>query len=275
MPRRPRDPGTPQSPAEYFGAELRAYREAAGMTRPQLAEKLGYTGQWIGQIELATSVPSETFAEDLDTFFSTNGAFHRLWGWIKDIGKLQILPPGFPEFVEREAKASVIYTFAAMVAHGLFQTPEYAREVLKEGRTPEEIEQLVATRLERQAILERDDPPQLVAVLDEYAVRRPIGDPAIMREQVQHLIELAQRPNIAMQIVPSSKGSYAGLMGAFTILKFDEEPDVVYLEGHVDGQLIERTSTVRGYALGFDRIRGAAIPTDESLQLLHAILESL
>jgi transcriptional regulator with XRE-family HTH domain len=275
MPRRARDPGTPQSPAEYFGAELRAYREAAGLSRPQLAEKLGCTGQWIGQIELATSVPSEAFAEDLDTFFSTNGTFHRLWEWIKDSGRLQMLPPGFPDFVVREAKASLMYIFYAMVLPGLFQTPAYAYEVLRAGRTPEEIEQLVATRMERQVVLDGNDPPSLVVVLDEGAIRRPVGDAEIMREQIRHLIELAQRPRITLHIVPGSTGAYAGVMGAFTILGFDEGPDVAYVEGHVGGQLIDHGATVRGYSLRFDLIRGAAISADESLALLHAVLESL
>jgi transcriptional regulator with XRE-family HTH domain len=275
MPRRPRDPGTPQSPAEYFGAELRAYRQAAGLSRPQLAEKLGCTGQWVGQIELATSVPSEAFAEDLDTYFATNGTFHRLWEWMKESGKLQILPPGFPEFLEREAKASVMYIFGAMVLHGLFQVSAYAYEVLKAGRTPEEIEQLVATRMERQVILDGEDPPSMVVVLDEGVIRRPVGDAEIMREQIRHLIELAQRPRITLHIVPSSKGAYAGVMGAFTILGFDEGSNTVYVEGHVGGQLVDHTATVRAYSLRFDLIRGAAISADESLTLLRAVLENL
>jgi transcriptional regulator with XRE-family HTH domain len=275
MPRRARDPGTPQSPAEYFGAELRAYREAAGLSRPQLAEKLGCTGQWIGQIELATSVPSEAFAEDLDTFFATNGTFHRLWEWIKDSGRLQMLPPGFPDFVVREATASVMYIFYAMVMPGLFQTSAYAYEVLRAGRTPEEIEPLVATRMERQAVLDGGDPPSLVVVLDEGAIRRPVGGAEVMREQIRHLIELARRPRITLHIVPGSTGAYAGLPGAFTILGFDDGSDVAYVEGHVGGQLIDHRAAVRGYSLRFDLIRGAAISADESLASLHAILEGL
>lgn len=106
MPRRPRELGTPQSPADYFGAELRAYREAAGLSRPQLSEELGYTAQWIGQIEQRKSTPSEEFAKDCDTFFTTNGAFHRLWEWLRLTGQLQLLPPGFPDFVERGPRRS-------------------------------------------------------------------------------------------------------------------------------------------------------------------------
>lgn len=274
MPRRPRDPGVPASPAEYFGCELRAYREAAALSRPQLAELLGYTPQWIGQLESGKSAPSEDFAGDCDTYFQTNGTFRRIWGWIQDIGRLQVLPPGFPDFLQHEARASVMHIFENMVVTGLFQTPEYAYEVLKAGRAPNEVEQLVATRIQRQELLRSDAPPHIVAVFDEGAIRRPIGDLEIMSDQVRLLAELAELPHVTMQIVPSRRGAYAGLPGAFTSFAFADEPDVVFVEGHVSGQLIERADTVREYALRFDLIRAAAMSDDDSLKLLRSILES-
>ncbi|GAA2156686.1 helix-turn-helix domain-containing protein [Actinomadura napierensis] len=275
MPRRPRDLGIPKNPVEYFAAELRACRDAADLGRPQLAARLGYSPQRIGQIESGTSAPSENFAKDCDTFFETKGSFQRIWEWIQDLGQLQVLPPGFAEFLQREAAARAIYMFEAMVVTGLFQTRDYAYEQLKAGRHPEEIEELVATRLARQSILEGQDACHVVVVFDEYALRRPIGGPEVMRGQIQHLIDLADLLNITLQIVPSSKGAYAGLPGAFTILSLDEETDAAYVEGHVGGQLIERKDVVRAYAHRLDLIRGAALSTDESLMLLHEILEAL
>ncbi|MFD0684741.1 helix-turn-helix domain-containing protein [Actinomadura fibrosa] len=273
MPRRPRDPGVPTSPTEYFGTELRAYREAAGMSRPQLADKLGYTPQWIGQLEAGKSSPSEEFAKDCDTFFTTNGTFHRIWEWIRDVDRLQVLPPGFPDFIAREAEATVMHVFETMVITGLFQTRQYAYEVLKTGRAPEEVDKLVATRMERQGIMAREVPPHVVAIFDEGAVRRPIGAPEVMREQVRHLIELAALPNVTMQIVPFETGSYAGLPGAFTVMGFERDPDVVHVGGYLGTQLFEHPDVVRTYALQFDLIRGAAMSVDHSLALLHAILE--
>ncbi|MFG2003687.1 Scr1 family TA system antitoxin-like transcriptional regulator [Spirillospora sp. NPDC048911] len=275
MPRRPRDPGVPQSPTEYFGTELRAYREAAGLSRPQLAEQLGYTPQWIGQVEAGKSTPSEDFAKDCDTFFQTNGTFHRIWTWIQLLGRLQLLPPGFPDFLEHEAEATVMHIFETMVITGLFQTRTYAYQVLKAGRTSEVVEQLVTTRMERQELLEGEAPPHIVAVFDEGAVRRPVGDRGVMREQIQRLIELAERPNITLQIVPADRGAYAGLPGAFTIMGFDCDPEVVHVGGHMGAQLIEHTDGVRGYALRFDLIRGAAMSADDTLKLLRSILESI
>ncbi|TDD40537.1 helix-turn-helix domain-containing protein [Actinomadura sp. KC06] len=274
MPRRPRDPGVPYSPIEYFGAELRARREMSNLSRPQLAARLGYSPQRIGQIESGGSAPSEVFAQDCDAFFNANGTFHRIWKWIQDVDKLQVLPPGFPDFIERERKADGMYIFEASMITGLFQTPEYAYEVLKTGRAKEEVEQLVATRLERQEILQRDDAPRLVVVLDEAALRRPFGGSEVMGRQIEHLIEVAQLPNVTLQLVALSRGAYAGVMGAFTIFEFNEEQAVAYVEGHLGGQMIDHVSAVRGFAVRFDLIRGAAMSDDDSLRLLRAMLES-
>jgi transcriptional regulator with XRE-family HTH domain len=275
MPRRPRDPGVPSSPVEYFGTELRAFRETAGLSRPQLAEKLGYTPQWIGQVESGKNGPSEEFAKDCDTYFKTNGTFYRIWEWIRDFGRLAVLPPGFPDFIVHEREAEVIHIFETMVITGLFQTPEYAHEVLKLGKTCEAAEQLVSARMERQEILDREDAPHVFAIFDEGAIRRPIGNSEVMKRQLQHLIDLAELPNVTIQIVPTAKGAYPGLPGAFTILAFQDAPDAVRVEGHVGGQLVDHPVVVRKYGVRFDLIRASAMSAEDSLGLLRTILESL
>ncbi|WP_235037347.1 helix-turn-helix transcriptional regulator [Actinomadura sp. K4S16] len=275
MPRRPRDPGVPSSPVEYFGTELRAFREAAGLSRPQLAEKLGYTPQWIGQVESGKNGPSEEFAKDCDTYFKTNGTFYRIWEWTRDSGRLAVLPPGFPDFIVREREAEVIHIFETMVITGLFQTPEYAHEVLKLGKTSEAAEQLVSARMERQEILDQEDAPHVFAIFDEGAIRRPIGNSEVMKRQLQHLIELAELPNVTIQIVPTAKGAYPGLPGAFTILAFQDAPDAVRVEGHVGSQLVDHPMVVRKYGVRFDLIRASAMSAEDSLGLLQTILESL
>lgn len=275
MSRRPRDPGVPSSPAEYFGVELRTKRELSNLSRPQFAERLGYSPQRIGQIESGGSPPSEDFAKDCDVFFKTDGSFHRIWKWIQDFGRLAVLPPGFPDFIEREREATGMYIFETMVVTGLFQTPEYAYEVLKEGRAPNHVEQLVATRMERQAILQREDPPYVVAIFDEGVLRRPIGNSEVMKAQIQHLIGLAQMHNVTLQVVPLSRGAYAGLPGNFTVMRFASDPYIVHIGGYEGAQLIDHVDPVRKYGIQFDLIRGAAMSADESLDLLRAILESL
>jgi transcriptional regulator with XRE-family HTH domain len=134
-----------------FAAELEAWR--GSMPKTELAEVLGYTPQLISQLEAAKNIPSQRFAEDLDTYFKTNGLFARLAKLVNETRHLAILPPGFPEFVAREAEATRMYVFEPSMIKGIFQTREYAYEVIKAGRGPEEIEQLVTKRLERQEVL--------------------------------------------------------------------------------------------------------------------------
>lgn len=258
-----------------FAGELMAWRMKAGMSKIELAERLGYSPQLIGQVEGAKNLPSKQLAEDLDTFFETNGLFLRLWKLINDTRRLAVLPRGFPEFVAREAEASTMHVFEPGIITGIFQTPEYAYEVLKAGREREKAEQLAAKRVERQQILARERPPRIVAVFDEMILRRILGGRSVMKGQIEHLIGLADRHNITLQMVPESVGSYAGLMGAFTILGFDDGPDLVYTEGHIGGQFITDAAIVREYALRYDLIRGAAMSADQTLKLLRTTLENL
>jgi hypothetical protein len=256
-----------------FAAELEAWR--GSMAKTELAEVLGYTPQLLGQLEAAKNIPSKRFAEDLDTYFKTNGLFTRLWKLIYETRHLSILPRGFPEFIAREAEASVMYIFEPCVITGIFQTREYAYEVMKAGRDHEEAEQLVAKRMDRQQILDRRPPPRMVAIFDEMAVRRVLGGGEVMRGQLDHLVDLAGRHNVTLQIVPESVGSYTAHMGAFTILGFSDGPDLVYTESHIGGQFIADGESVREYTLSYDLIRGAAMSTDESLKSLRTKLESI
>lgn len=258
-----------------YGSVLRGHREGAGLSRPQLAKALGCTPQWIEKLETGQRAPSEATSADLDTYFATPETFHRMWLEIRRAGRCPELPPGFSGFVDLEAKATIMYIFENMVVTGLFQTYRYAYEVLKAGRRPEVIEQLVATRMERQEILTRESPPEIVFVLDESGLHRPIGEDEVRKEQIQHLIELAERPNVTMQVVPSRTGAYAGLPGAFTVLSFDDGPNLVYVGGHAEVQVIEQSDKVRAHEVRFNLIRGAAMSADDSLELLHAIWESL
>ncbi|WP_131743051.1 helix-turn-helix domain-containing protein [Actinomadura roseirufa] len=273
MPAR-RDPY--QAPAvRAYAATLKAMRKTAKLSQHGLAEVLGYTSQFVSQVEGCKNLPSRKFSEDLDTYFQADELFVGLWEVIDDTLDTTALPPGFNDFTEREAEASALYIFAAMVIHGLHQTPEYAYEVLKAGRTGEEVQNLVSKRMDRQQLLTRDDPPQIVAVFDEGVIRRVVGTREIIKDQLARLIEIAEMPNVTFHLVSSEKGSYAGLPGAFTILRFNDAPDMVYTEGHIGGNLTDHVATVWGHTVRFDLIRGAAMPADESLELLRSTWENL
>ncbi|MEV4677122.1 MULTISPECIES: helix-turn-helix domain-containing protein [Actinomadura] len=274
MPRRPRDPGIPSSPTEYFGVELRTYREAPGLSRPQLAEKLGYTPQWIGQIESGKSAPSEDFANDCDSFFETNGVFHRMWKWNQQLERIQVVPPGFRPFIEIEPDATYMRIFEPLLIPGLLQTEEYASKVLEVGHRKEKVEELLAARMARRAILEKEQPPWLLIMLSEIAVRSIAAGPEVMRGQLEYLLDLAQLPHVTLQVVPA--GAPVFQAGEIILLSFADRPDVAFADaagGH--GRLIEGSHDVEELVVVFDQVRASALPAEESERLIRRVIEEL
>lgn len=263
-----------EAPAiQAFATELTAWRTQAGLTKVALAETLGYTPQWISQIEAAKSIPSKTFAQNLDTFFKTNGLFHRLWKRIIDTRHQAILPPGFTEYAEREAEADQLRAFELTLIHGLLQSENYIRAVVGHGQDPDTAEQLVAERLKRQELLTRKGAPNAWFTLDEGALRRDIADPEIMREQLAHLLALGNRPNISIDVVPLTTKYYPGLTGSFNFLSFLDAPDVVYGEIAGQGMLITEPRTVANFAVRYNMLRGDALRVEESRTLINRVME--
>ena len=158
---------------------------------------------------------------------------------------------------------------------GLLQTAEYARAILAAGpdTMEDELEQMVAARLERQAILDRPRPPVLLVVLDEAVLHRGIGPPKIMHEQMLHLADLSGRHRITIQVVPARVGAHAGLLGGFAIASADSAPDIVYLETSADGQVAEKPRVVAQVTRRFDTLRAVALPKDDSRDLILKVAE--
>ncbi|WP_067802464.1 helix-turn-helix domain-containing protein [Actinomadura formosensis] len=263
-----------EAPAiQTFAVELTAWRTEAGLTQTALAETLGYTPQWISQLESAKSIPSKTFAENLDTFFKTNGLFQRLWKRIIDTRHQAIIPPGFTAYMEREAEASQARIYQLMPIHGLLQTESYIRTVVGHDQDPDTADRLVAERLKRQEILTRENAPHVWFTLDEAALRRAIVGPDVMREQLAHILTMAEHPNISVDVVPMSQGYYPGLTGSFTILSFSNAPDVAYTESAGQGMLIQDPRIVGTFAVMYNSLRGDALRVGESRSLITSVME--
>ncbi|WP_338740878.1 helix-turn-helix transcriptional regulator [Actinomadura luteofluorescens] len=256
----------------FFGNELRRMREHGGLTGKQLADALGCTPQWISTMESGRKV-SEQSAHDLDTYFRTDGIFHRLWKLAIDVELQTSLPPGFPEYAEREKKASSIRVFSALLVNGLFQNEEYARAVLGADRVTG-TDELVEQRLARQAVLLRDPPPFVCFTLDETVLHRMVGGREVMKGQLKFLLELGERQNFMLNVVPQEIGYHAGLGGSFTILGF-EGAGLAYSESAGVGTLIEQPDKVTGFALRWEMVRGNALPLTESQAVISSALESL
>jgi len=178
-----------------------------------------------------------------------------------------------------EAEASVIHNFEALCVPGLLQTEGYARATIEAGvvaepeRTADEVDRRVEARMKRQEILDRQRPPQLWAVIDEAALRRPVGGTETMRGQIDRLAEASGRPNITLQVIPTSAGAHVGMGGPFAILEFPHPDDapVVFLEAATEHLFLEEQGQIRQYKLRFDHLRANALGPDESVRFMNAI----
>ncbi|MFF3210828.1 Scr1 family TA system antitoxin-like transcriptional regulator [Streptomyces sp. NPDC002886] len=256
------------SPLDYYGAELRRLREAAGLKQGQLGDIIFCAGSLIGQIETARKVPTRDFSERVDAALDTGGVFSRLVGLVLR----SQLPTWFQAYAEMEAKAAYISTFQAQLVYGLLQTEAYARAVLG-VRHEKGLDALVAARMERQRILERDHPPLMWVVLSEATLHQEVGGREVMRGQLAHLLGLRNREWVRVQILPFEAGAHAGLPGTFTLLRFEDDPDIVYTEDFVQGHMTANPATLREGSLRYDHLQAAALSVEKSAGLIARVME--
>lgn len=193
------------------------------------------------------------------------------WADYKDVFRGSL--PGF------EAEAAVIRTYEALVIPGLLQIPEYIAAVYRGGKVLDDssIERRVKARLARQEILERRTPPELSVVIDEAALRKMIGGPDVMRQQLRHVVTMASRPNIHIQVLPDSVGAHSALLGSFVILDFrtDLDPSIVYLETATDNLYLETPEELHRYTLIYGQVQGSSLSPEESVRYLLDLMDQL
>jgi transcriptional regulator with XRE-family HTH domain len=258
---------------DHFAEELKVARAAAGMSQQQLAEAISYSSALVAKIETGDRRPGADFARRCDTAFDSGGLFARIQ---RQLGRETVVA-WFREFAGIEAEAMALRWFEPMFVPGLLQTEAYARALLSASDllAAGEIEQQVVARLERQEILSRDNPPLLTVVIDGFVLRRPVGGPAVMREQLQHLAKVGTSlPRVRIHVVPLSVGAYAGLNGAFVIATPPTGEDVVYVEGQLHGQTFDRAEDVKQAVQVWESIRGEALPHQQSLELILEVAET-
>ncbi|PKV85741.1 helix-turn-helix transcriptional regulator [Streptomyces sp. TLI_146] len=256
------------SPLDYYGSELRRERERAGMTQGQLGGCLFCAASLIGQIETAMKVPTRDFSERLDAALGTEGRFSRLVGLVLR----SQLPCWFQQYAEMEARATYISTYQAQVVYGLLQTKEYA-EALVAAHSPDELETLVAARLERQRILERDTPPALWVVLDEAVLYRQVGGKNVMRQQLAHLLSVCERPWTYLQVLPFSVGEHPATLGSFNLLRFEDDPDLFYSESYDIGHMSANAPLIRERSVSYARLQATALSPEDSAALIARVME--
>ncbi|MFC9390874.1 helix-turn-helix domain-containing protein [Streptomyces venezuelae] len=256
------------SPLDYYGYELRRLREEAGLGQAELGSILYCTGSLVGQIETARKVPTREFSERLDAALMTGGLFSRLVGLVL---KSQ-LPSWFRPYADMEAKATYLCSFQVQLVHGLLQTGEYARALMG-SRFENDLDGLVAARIERQRILDREHPPLFWVVMSEAALRQEVGGRKVMREQLTHLLRMQEREWVKIQILPFEVGAHAGSHGSFTLLRFEGDPDLVYTEDFVQGHMTVDSAAFREGSLRYDHLRAAALSVEDSTTLITRVME--
>jgi transcriptional regulator with XRE-family HTH domain len=277
---------TPTVQRRRLGDHLRLLREGRGLTGAQVAEMLECTQSKVSKIESGRSgIRPKELRELLDIYQVTDQAVREEMLALARSGKERgwwaryssLISPKYASYIGFESAAQQITAWEPMVIHGLLQTEDYAREVIRAGarETPgSEIERRVEIRMQRQAHIAETN-PRLWVVMDESVLRRMVGGPSLMREQLRHLIQLAEdRPRVTMQVVLLEGGANPGTMGAFSVLSFDDDPDVVYVETIV-GDLYPEGEELATCSLAIDHLKAAALSHDESIKMINRVLREL
>ncbi|MCM2414334.1 helix-turn-helix transcriptional regulator [Streptomyces sp. RKAG290] len=256
------------SPLDYYGWELRRQREAHGLKQGQLGEIIFCTGSLVGQIETTKKVPTRDFSERVDAALGTDGVFSRLMGLVLR----SQLPTWFQPYADMEAKAAYISTYQAQLVYGLLQTESYARALLGVDH-PDKIDEMSAARLDRQRILERENPPALWIVLSEAALLQEVGGRDVMREQLGRLLDYRNDPWVQLQVLPFEVGQHTGMMGSFTLLRFEDDPDLFYVESYDQGHMTANPSVIKERSVGYARLQATALSPEDSAMLIARVME--
>jgi transcriptional regulator with XRE-family HTH domain len=260
-----------RNPRQVFGAMVRFYREKTGLSRAELGRRICKSEALVEAIELGHRPATPTVTLDLEAALNTGGALARLREEMRGVLSSHAFPAWFLDWAVKEAEAATLRWFEPLVVPGLLQTEAYARAIFRARLriTPEELDELVAARMKRQEILTRDDPPTLWVILDEWVLRRPVGGPDVMAEQLTKLVEWARQPQVVIEILPASLGAHEGLNGAFIIADFNDGPAVGYHESTPGGQLMEQPNDVALLSLTWDTLRTDTLPRAASLAVLE------
>ena len=279
--------GKPTVRSRRVGAELRRLREAAGVTTAQAAELLNCSPAKISRIENGIVSARVGDLRLLLDRYGDQDQEHRAYlerlaresnkrGWWQDYD--DTIPPYYADFIGLETDASYIKTWQPTIVPGLLQTPEYARAVMLANPAmiaPDKLENFISIRHERQARLEQGTDVRLDAVIWEAALVTTVGGDEVQRGQLGRLLELMDRPNISVQVLPLEAGDKASMSGSFVMFSFGRERSVstVFVENLTSSQYLERDQELRGYTLVFDALRSAALSPAASAARIRQRLE--
>ena len=282
------EPTSPTVRRLRLAAELRRLRERAGLTGDEVAEDVGWSASKVSRIETAQTAPRESDIKKLLALYGIGGRdAEELLALAKEAaGKgwwetySQTLPPEYSALIGMEAEAKSASSWAAQTVPGLLQTADYAREVTNgyleriAPVPPSETRRRVEVRLARQQVLTRDNPLELRAVLDQSVLHRRFGNRDVMNSQIKKLLDLSERANISLRILPLD-GPHPIGTGAFVLFEFGDAhhvtyQDVVYIENLTGSRYVEEEDEVYWYGRSFDRLTELALDEAKSREVLTA-----
>jgi transcriptional regulator with XRE-family HTH domain len=265
--------------------QLRRLREGAGVTIEHVAERLECSASKISRIETGQTGVTPRDVRDMAAVYGVPdeeadlllrfAREARQKGWWQLYGTVLT-----GAYVGLEAAADEMRAYEALVVPGLLQTEGYARAMICNGRPDidaEAAEKRVRVRMNRQSLLTQDDPLDLWIVLDEAVLHRPVGGRAVMREQLEHLVQVAELPNVTLQILPFAAGAHAGMDGNFAILLYEESAgqNVVFVSNAAGGLFLEKDDELHRYAFVFDHLRVNALSPDEAVAMVAGLSKEL
>jgi transcriptional regulator with XRE-family HTH domain len=273
------DPKEPTIVGRGLGGELRALRAETTLSSRKVAAQLGWQASKISRMENGKQgIKVEDVASLLVVYGVTGKERTRLLkmaersdepGWWEVIGELN---DESRTFIRIESEATAIYDFEPLIVPGLLQTAEYTKAVMKAcGVTGSDAETRIAARMARQAILNRDEPPEFTMIVDEMVLRRVLGSPRTMARQLRHLAEVVESPTITFRVVPFDCGAYTGLDGSFMILDFPRNRSVVHLEHKLAALFLEEPEQIDFFRREAERLDEVALTPVKSLDFVARV----
>ncbi|WP_130796773.1 helix-turn-helix domain-containing protein [Streptomyces otsuchiensis] len=258
------------SVAALLGMKVRRAREQRGLTQAALATMLFTAPNRIAQIELASDPPTFKMMKQLEQVLGLEDQLEELWHLIGT----QPYPSWSTRFLQLQAKAKVIYEFGHIVP-GLLQTPGYARALIEADQVygEFEVDERIDQRVARQAILDSDCPPWLWVVLGEAALLQVVGSTEVMRDQLDHLLDMGQRKRVHIQVLPFCKTEAAALSGSISILQLPDGGRFAYTEGIHSGKLMEDQDQVTRHDVLYDRLQSRALDEEASADFIRTVLK--
>jgi transcriptional regulator with XRE-family HTH domain len=275
---------TPTVRLRRLAAELRTLRASAGLTRDEVVERTGINVATLYRIEHARVRPqTRTLRTLLDLYGAEAPQQAELVALLRDArerGWLHAyqseLPEQYTTYIGFEGEARSVWNYESLFVPGLLQTEDYARAVVRAvlpWASRDEVERRVEVRMERQEVLRNDNPLDLWVIMDESALRRPVGGRTVMQAQLSHLVQAAELPHVTFQVIPLYVGAHAGMPGSFVFMQFGEAaiPDVIYIDSMAGDLFLETEADVRRYRLVFEHLRAVAASPDDSRSLVATL----